>query len=471
MPRGTERSHPAPSRALSPGGPGPERELSRRFVAALERRFDALGAGERARVLRTMRHAQHPCSRCAEACHVYLGSGGDPRHRPGLRADILRRIYRKYVKGEGALSRWWNGDCEIDDAAIAALAQMAYECNLCERCSRSCRSGDHALIARELRAIFRDIGIHPPGPRRIDAAAVRDAIAEIDKQTSRRTGIPVHTPWDVEGADVLLVQPAPSVSEWEENVGAAALVLTCSGIRWTMSSELAADDPSRWAETAGAEVAVMSRRYDRVAAALGAKRIVVGESGAAYEALCTDPRAKVARQSVVELLRGIVRGGRLRFDPLRNDFPVTLHDPCRLARHGVVEPQREILRRLCPQFREMDPWAEKNFCCGGGGGVVDIKDAWSWRIGVAGHKKMEQIIDAFPELADPTVRKYVCAPCGSCKTQLQDLFAEHAPWQQNRIFCGGIAELVANAMEDVPPGFLRWETEAVVCIEPGLSRK
>ncbi len=52
----------------------------------------------------------------------------------------------------------------------------------------------------------------------------------------------VQTPWDVEGADVLLIHNAGEILAWPENPGAFALILNAAGIKWTMSSELAAYD-------------------------------------------------------------------------------------------------------------------------------------------------------------------------------------------------------------------------------------
>ena len=64
----------------------------------------------------------------------------------------------------------------------------------------------------------------------------------------------------------------------------------------------------------------------------------------------------IPRESALVLLRDIVMSGRLKLDPSRNDFPVTLHDPCNMVRMmGIVEPQREILRAICPAVPRDDP--------------------------------------------------------------------------------------------------------------------
>ena len=76
----------------------------------------------------------------------------------------------------------------------------------------------------------------------MNAAVVKDNIEFIDEDTSEKTGIKVETPWDVEGADVLLIHNAGEILAWPENPGAFALILNAAGITWTLSSELAGYD-------------------------------------------------------------------------------------------------------------------------------------------------------------------------------------------------------------------------------------
>jgi Fe-S oxidoreductase len=447
-----------------PGSTEEEQALVARFLAGMRKCFD----GNRDPVVRDrlLRAIEHPvdCARCAAACHVYQGSGRDPDHRPGLLGGVLRRIYHKYVRGGGKLSTWWHGNVELDWARIARLAQMAYSCNLCERCTQSCHTGEHALLALHLRGVFQEMGISPVAARGAEVPWIRERIRAIDEDISQRTGLKVRTPWDVEGADILLVQPAANLTDWGENAGALALLLTCAGLTWTMSSELAAEEQTRSFVADSVELLKTARRTHEIARRLQVKKIVAGESGVAFDALSAyTPRPggdviHIERQSAVTLIRDIVYSGLVAFDPVRNDFPVTLHDPCQLVRHGVVEPQRQVLRQLCPQFREMDPWAENNYCCGAGGGLVRIENTRPWRIEVSGRKKIEQVREAFSECMEADTPKYVCAPCGDCQKQMRDLLDEHAPWEKHRILCGGLAELVVNAMVAVPRGFLNWET-------------
>ncbi|MBN1631860.1 MAG: (Fe-S)-binding protein, partial [Thermoleophilia bacterium] len=215
-----------------------------------------------------------------------------------------------------------------------------------------------------------------------------------------------------------------------------------------------------------AMLAKVALRHAEIARDLGVRKIVIGECGHAHKALAvTADRILtgdliIPRESSMALLADLVESGRLELDPRRNDFPVTLHDPCNMVRlMGVVEPQRRILRRICPGFREMAPHGVDNYCCGGGSGfaIESRHNFEDWRFKVAGRRKMEQILSAFSDCMGPETNKYVCAPCSNCKGQIRDILAYYDLWETNRVLYGGLAELIVNAMVGVKPGFLRWE--------------
>jgi Fe-S oxidoreductase len=363
------------------------------------------------------------------------------------------------------------------------LIELAYRCNLCRRCAQTCPIGcDNGLVAHELRKLFsQEMGIAPKeihehgsmlqlkvgSTTGMNAEIVKDNIEFIDEDISERTGIEVHTPWDVKGADVLLIHNAGEIMAWPENPGAFALILTMAGVNWTMSSELAGYDSVNyglWYDDA--QFARVALKHAEAARKLGVKRIVIGECGHAHKAMCLiadrilSGDLNIPRESFLPLLRDIVMSGKLNFAPERNDFPVTLHDPCNLVRlMGIVEPQREILRKLCPQFREMAPQGVENYCCGGGSGfaIMNGNNFPDWRFHVAGRKKLSQVLDAFSDCLEPETPKYLCAPCSNCKGQFRDMLSYYDLWKKNRILYGGIVELVANATTDVKPGFIEWE--------------
>lgn len=433
-------------------------------------------------LLLTMEHCVK-CQTCSEACHIYEASGHNELYRPTYRSEVLRRLYFKHVKGGGLLSAWQHGDIEINWPLVARLIELSYRCNLCRRCAQACPIGaDNGLVAHELRKLFsQEMGIaakeiHDNGSMlqlRVGSSTgmspevVMDNIAFIDEETSEKTGIEVKTPWDVQGADILLIHNAGEILAWPENPGAFATIMKLAGISWTMSSEAVGYDSINyglWYDDV--QFARVAAKHAEIARKLGVKKIVLGECGHAHKALSVIADrvlmgdANVPRESSMTLLREIVMSGKLAFDPSRNDFPVTLHDPCNMVRlMGVVEPQREILRKLCPQFREMTPHGVDNYCCGGGSGfaIMSGHNFPDWRFQVAGRKKMEQILNAFSDCMAPETPKYLCAPCSNCKGQFRDMLQYFGLWESNRILYGGLAELVVNAMVDVKPGYLEWE--------------
>jgi Fe-S oxidoreductase len=460
-----------------------EAELVRRFLAGVEKLFTRENNWTFLQpLLLTMEHCTR-CQTCSDACHVFEASGRNEVYRPTFRSEILRRVYFKHVKKGGAISRWQHGDVEVNWPMVARLIELSHRCNLCRRCAQACPIGaDNGLVAHELRKLFSmEMGIsakevHDRGSMLqlkagsstgMTPVVVKDNIAFIDEDISERTGLNVETPWDVEGADVLLIHNAGEIMAWPENPGAFAVILNAAGIKWTLSSELAGYDSINyglWYDDA--QFARVAIKHAEAARKLKVRKIVIGECGHAHKALAViadrvlTGDLNIPRESSMTLLREIVMSSRLKLDPARNDFPVTLHDPCNLVRlMGVVEPQREILRKICPQFREMHPHGVNNYCCGGGSGfaIMSGNNFPDWRFHVSGRKKLQQVLNSFSQCLEPAIPKYVCAPCSNCKGQLRDLFAYYKLWDDHRILYGGLVELIVNAMVDVKPGFIEWE--------------
>ncbi len=460
-----------------------EQVLVRQFAAGLDKLFSKENNWTFLQpLILTMEHCTR-CQTCADSCHIFEASGRNEVYRPTFRSEVLRRLYFKHVKGGGLLSALQHGDIELNWPLVARLIELSYRCNLCRRCAQTCPVGaDNGLVAHELRKLFSmEMGIAPKeihdngsmlqlktgSSTGMTPAAVKDNMEFIDEDTSEKTGIKIETPWDVEGADVLLLHNAGEILAWPENPGAFALILTAAGIKWTLSSEMAGYDAINyglWYDDA--QFARVALKHAEIARKLKVKKIVIGECGHAHKALSViadrilTGDMNVRRESSMALLRDIVMSGRLELDPSRNDFPVTLHDPCNMVRlMGVVEPQREILRKICPQFREMTPHGVDNYCCGGGSGfaIMSGTNFPDWRFHVAGRKKLQQILNAFSGCLEPETPKYVCAPCSNCKGQIRDLLAYYDLWNKHKILYGGLAELIVNAMTAAKPGFIEWE--------------
>ncbi|TMK08632.1 MAG: 4Fe-4S dicluster domain-containing protein, partial [Alphaproteobacteria bacterium] len=85
------------------------------------------------------------------------------------------------------------------------------------------------------------------------------------------------------------------------------------------------------------------------------------------------------------VLAELVGAGRLsNGNSASNGEPITLHDPCYLARvNGEVDATRTVVGAARDtQFREMPRCGKKTFCCGAGGGRMWFEEAPSQRVSV-----------------------------------------------------------------------------------------
>jgi Fe-S oxidoreductase len=285
---------------------------------------------------------------------------------------------------------------------------------------------------------------------------------EIEERTGKRIKIPV----DKEGADILLIHNSGEFITWPENPEAFAILFETAGLNWTLSSEIGGYEGTNygtWYDDV--QFSRIALRQLEVARRMKVKKIVVGECGHAHKAMVVvadrllTGDARVPRESFLPLLEEIVSSGKLNLDPQRNNFPVTLQDPCNVVRlMGIVEPQRKILRQIAPQFREMNPHGVDNYCCGGGSGfgIIDSTNFAEWRVNVAGRMKVKQILEAFANEKAET-KKYICAPCSNCKGQIRNLIDHFALKEKYGLHYGGLVELVVNAMKDIKGPFIKFE--------------
>ncbi|OGR11219.1 MAG: 4Fe-4S ferredoxin, partial [Deltaproteobacteria bacterium RIFOXYB12_FULL_58_9] len=355
--------------------PAEEEELVNKFLSGLRKSFTKENNWTFLMPLvMSMEHCAR-CQTCNDACHIYEESGKNPLYRPTYRSEVLRRIYYKYVKEE---STWVHGDVDLNWKTVSRLIELAYRCNLCRRCAQTCPIGaDNALIARELRKIAsQEMGIftrelHQDGSELqltvgsstgMNSLVVKDNVEFIEEDTADLTGLdPEKTkiPWDKQGAEILLIHNAGEIMAWPENVGSFATLFNAAGLDWTLSSDLAAYDGINYGVFYDdMQTARTLLLHAEAARRLKVKKIVLGECGHAHKALTIigdkilTGDMNTPRESCMPILRDIAKSGKIKWDKSRNDFPVTLHDPCNLVRlMGVNAPQREALKEVVPENR------------------------------------------------------------------------------------------------------------------------
>ncbi|MCL1879428.1 MAG: (Fe-S)-binding protein [Actinomycetia bacterium] len=463
-----------------------EDEFVRRFIGGLAKSFADSNNSFLEPLQLTMDYCAK-CNTCSEACHIFKSSGEQEIYRPIFRSDVLRKIYRRYFTPSGRLLGGFVGaDIDINWESIARLGELAYRCNLCRRCAQTCPLAlDNGMLTREIRKIFsQEMGIaptpiHAKGSMRqletgsstgITKPALIDTLEFIAEETEETCGRKIEFPIDKQGADILLIHNAGEYMAWPENPAAFAILFEEAGLDWTLSSDMIGYDSVNygiWYDDTQARKVAMQQI--KAAEKLGVRRIVVGECGHAHKALALSADRMVSERNIpvescLPLLAEMVSSGRLKLDPSKNDFPVTLHDPCNVVRQmGIVKPQRDILKAICPQFREMMPHGVDNYCCGGGSGfaIMNSYNFKDFRNKVSGRMKFTQIVKAFGEqFTDPGIVKYVCAPCSNCKGTIRDLFEFFETTKKFNVHYGGLVELMVNALVSMNRPFLDFAATA-----------
>jgi len=424
------------------------------------------------------------CQTCNEACPIYLSSGKQDIYRPTYRAEVMRRIKRKYLdKGGKFIAKLSGNDIDLVWDTIARLAELSYRCTICRRCTQWCPVGsDNGLVTHELRKLFsQEMGISTKelhesgsvqqlkvgGSTGITPKAFMGMVEFMDSEIEEKMGKPVKIPVDKEGADILLIHNSGEFMSWLENPEAFAIIYEAAGLSWTLSSELGGYEGTNYGLFYDdVQLSRIVVQQALIAKKLGVRKIILGECGHAHKALTViadrvlTGDLNIPRESFLPTLEEVVLSGKIKFDPKKNDFPVTLHDPCNIVRlMGIIEPQRRILREICPQFMEMDPHGIENYCCGGGSGfaIHQSMNFPDWRMNISGRMKQKQILDTFQDVMSPEIKKYVCAPCSNCKGQIRDLFSYYDVTEKYSIIYGGLVELVVNAMVDIKEPYIIWD--------------
>ena len=425
------------------------------------------------------------CNTCSEACHIFESSGGMEIYRPIFRSEVLRKMYLKHKQGGGLLTRFMGGNIDINIESIMRLGELVYRCNLCRRCAQTCPLGlDNGLMTKEIRKIFSmemgiaPLALHEGGTVKqlatgsstgITKAAFLDMIEFMEDDLEEYTGKKYKVPIDKKGADIMLIHNAGEFMAWPDNPLAFVILFEEAGLNWTMCSDdlIGYDNVNYGVWYDDAQARKIGAAQKAAAKKLGVKRIIQGECGHAHRAaMVSMDRISVddhiPNESCFPLMLDILKNRKFEIDPSRNNFPVTIHDPCNYVRSmGIVKPQREIIKMIVPagQFREMTPHGVNNYCCGGGSGfaIMNSFNFEDFRNKIASRKKFEQIIAAFPDtIENPDIIKYVCAPCSNCKGAIRDILEYYQATEKFNVQYDGLIELIINAMTKFDKPFLHF---------------
>ncbi len=386
-------------------------------AAALKELFESKLHG----VMRMYLETCARCGLCAESCHVYA-SMPEARYSAVGRAEVVRRLFKRYFKLEGRIAPWLGEVLELDEDSMRLLYDAAFSCTGCRRCMVHCPFGidtqqvmsiAKALLVgadREpkLLSMLADMSIAKGEAVEETRASFAEALANLEPEV--RALWPASpspaVPYEAAGARVLYVALAGSHS-----IVPAAAIMNAAGERWTLSSFEAVNFGTFLGDSARAKA--ISSRIVAEATRLGVEEVAVVECGTAFRVLKQQiGPAPFKVVAFVELIDRYLSEGRIKLDPSLLPERTTYHDPCQIARNaGVYEAPRRVLRALTGDFVEMTPNRLENWCCGGGGGLVAMGEQ-DFRM-KSGKVKAEQMRASGAAV--------VATACENCHSQLSDL--------------------------------------------------
>jgi Fe-S oxidoreductase len=390
------------------------------------------------------------CGMCAEACHFYQATG-NPEFAPVWKIELLKRAYDQRFTLSGKIKLALHIDQLITDEDITHFSNIVYEaCTMCNKCSMVCPMGIQlGPLIHEVRTGFSNAGIVP-----------LDLKAAVDKQENEGSPLgvtdavyasrmewvadewEVNLPLDVKGADTLVVFSSIEIMKFPENIAAIAKILHAAGEKWTLSTKAREVVNFGFYEGDLERTKLFLNRVFEGAVELGVKKIVVTECGHAYDAMrwtsynIMEVPKGIEITHIVGLMGEYIRDGKIKLkEGAYNDGTLTFHDACKIQRRGghIKEP-REILKIIAPDsFKEMSPNREQSVCCGGGGGVIAIKEADPIR-----YAAFELKIDQMRKVGAKTV----VMSCSNCRLQFTDC-VQHFNLD---IKVAGLSQMVADSL-------------------------
>ncbi len=375
------------------------------------------------------------CNRCAVTCPIYMTTGS-PRDIPCYRSNILLEIYRRYFTLGGWLASRFSRGFELTEELVDELADVLYRCTACRRCTLECPLGvDHGLMTRLGRYVLSLIGIVPKALQvsvreqlegethntsKIPKKAMLNTLSFLAEEMTEQLGVELDFPVDREDRDyVFFCAVSDYLMEPDTLMGNAAVLYAAGDWeRWTIGTcNYDGINYGLFYSDWHLE-RIVQQLLDEVARLRG-RGVLIGECGHASRAAHQFVPVFGGRRAYpvinfMEYTLDCLQRGKIQLDPTIVSQRVTYHDPCNIARSGwIVEQPREILRAFVRDFVDMEPGGERNYCCGGGGGLVSVDEIHDFRMQVGGKVKAEQI--------QRTGAEIVIAPCANCKKQLKEL--------------------------------------------------
>lgn len=351
------------------------------------------------------------CGACADKCHFFIGTG-DPKNMPVLRAELIRSVYRKEYTTAGRILGRMAGARDLTIDVLKEWWYYFYQCTECRRCSVFCPYGiDQAEITIIGRELLNLLGLNTEwiaGPVAncymkgnhlgLEPHTITGNFEYMLDDIENITGIRIKPTFNRKGAEILFVTPSGDLFADPGTYTAMGYLMLFHelGLDYTWSTY--ASEGGNFGFFTSMEMAKrLNAKIYAEAKRLGVKYIIGGECGHMWRVIhqymdtwngpadfLEVPKSPItgtvfehAKSTkmihVVEFTADLIRHGKLKLDPHRNDhLKVTWHDSCNTSRGmGFFDEPRYVLKSVVNNFYEMpeDTIREKTFCCGSGSGL------------------------------------------------------------------------------------------------------
>jgi len=351
------------------------------------------------------------CGACADKCHFFLGTG-DPKNMPVLRAELVRSVYRNDFPMVEKILKGFAGARKLDEKVLREWYMYFYQCTECRRCSVFCPMGiDTAEITIMVREILQLVGLNnnwilapvsncnrTGNHLGIEPHTFVQNIESLVDDIEDVTGVKVNPTFNRKGAEILFITPSGDVfgDPGVYTMMGYLLLFHHIGLDYTIST-YASEGGNFGFFTSNDMMKKLNAKMYHEAKRLGVKWILGGECGHMWRVVhqymdtmngpadfleepvspVTGTKFTNARATkmvhIAEFTADLIKNGKLRLDPKRNDhLRTTFHDSCNVARGmGMFEEPRYILNKVCNSFHEMpeNTIREQTFCCGSGSGI------------------------------------------------------------------------------------------------------
>ena len=405
---------------------GIERGAEKLTPERIEKTINAVLGNEAGARLKAYVETCAHCGLCSEACHFYISRDRDPRFSP---VGKVKQTIWEMLDKKGKVSA---------DFMKQAVQVAQTECNMCRRCVQYCPFGiDIAYMMSLVRRIAHKLEITPlyiQDTAHSHSATMNQMWVKDDEwidalhwqEDELRDELPnARIPLEKEGAEIMYSVIGPEPKFRTQLIYQAAAIMNEAGMDWTMPATPGWDNSDMAMYTGDSEMmGRLKRMHFDTAARLRVKKIVMGECGHAFRSVYDTGNRVLGWQMppipvvhALEFYWDLLNEGKIKVAK-KFEEPVTFHDPCNVVRgRGLHEKAREVVRAFCPNFIEMTPNKEHNYCCAAGGGVINCGPPFKNARVESNRVKAEQLA--------ATGVKVCIAPCHNCHGGLEDIIHKY----------------------------------------------